>query len=1274
MTDPARETASLQDESRSNSHTSWTSISANGGRHRRRGHPDSLARRLANVVDVEEPHRLMESSQIQRQARFQNLIRRYISQILYGCKSAYCTTSTCLSCKKRLVTRPFRPPTQLTARALAHFLASQHDPHSSLCPHELKVPPASVEIEGLSGLEFLEVGEGSSAELTIIHNVTQPTRPPQSGASTSGGHAQQHDGPIQPTDGLQVSKARVTTPKTVHGRHQTKKDVKSLGQNLFDTASVILSFSKQIPTPLEVFEKLRTLSPASKDDVDTPLPSNSKSRSGRQGQVEAFTLGSSAHVNGHTVTPATNGSAKLDPGDIDLHSSERMSVSGIVTEVTSNGEQLHRFRHQLPNTVVNGHAKKHEITTLDGTQEATSLTTPMRRKSLKLDLLNSTHKGRRPLAPTAIQRDGSVPETTKKNKTPKLPVASYLDCDIMDQLKEEVFNHRRQQSAEFAFAIDYDAHRSFRPSMPFVNRSLFFTLSDPETLLKSFHDTNNEAYEDSPLSHLNSTRLTHAFRDWNGRNGALIFDSLWTAARALFVPPPELDVQKSPRLKACRKTASESTPSTPASPHPDARSSRYLCDEDAAHLIMICIHALTSLISVGWPRTWIQLRSLRSWGIILPNAPPRPDRMDPTSKFVDPWISIIDEFEYEPAFRLADALVRGIGARMCFNHIQDTLDHNEAETNPGLIDIIVEHLVVVERVALSNKRKLSTDYRPLDDPGWTVTATFVEWLRTIIIKKWDGKADINRWDSAGAAMEILNAFYLRCDDLNLRRPMFQMPYLHERLDEEKAPRDFLDRERQPNSHHIFFYPFLFPSHYLVSYFRTINFTTMYNEFMATERAQELQRKMNPFLRELPLALLRNRLKVTLSDYLVLDVTRKHALEDTLDQLWGLEHRTLRKPLKVKMGTLEGEVGLDQGGVTSEFFRVVLGQAFNTDNGMFTIDPQSRMIWFQPFAIEPEWKFEMLGILFSLAVYNGITLPVTFPLALYRALLEHPPVLTPEGIRDGWPTLAKSLDQLLTWTNGDVSDVFMRNYTYSFDVYDQRVDVNIDTPGAAYQGDAPVSAGLEGLDRSKILLMEGAPSSHRRTDSRSSPGTEAMPYVDGNSDKEAQLVTNENRAQYVRDYIYWLAYRSVSAQLTAFKKGFHTCLHPKSLLLFDPPTLKTLVEGTQDIDVSALKTATRYDDGYHANHAHIEDLWSIVESYSMDDRRKFLEFVTASERVPVTGFESMNFHITRSGGDTEMLPTSSTCFGKLMLPEYSSKEKLKRKLDLAIQNSKGFGVV
>lgn len=294
-----------------------------------------------------------------------------------------------------------------------------------------------------------------------------------------------------------------------------------------------------------------------------------------------------------------------------------------------------------------------------------------------------------------------------------------------------------------------------------------------------------------------------------------------------------------------------------------------------------------------------------------------------------------------------------------------------------------------------------------------------------------------------------------------------------------------------------------------------------------------------------------------------------------------------------------------------------------------------MTWFQPKSLEPLWKFEMLGILFSLAVYNGITLPVTFPLAFYEYLQTNgsPPYIHAveqdalEYIRDGWPGLADSFEELLSWSDGDVEDIFTREYVFSYEVYGQRIDHNLHHP---FNNSSPTEA--------------------------------------------PDMVTNENRTQYVCDYIRALTHDSVAPQLHSFLKGFLSCIKPKSLHLFTPTTLRALVEGTQHISIADLKSCAKYEEGYSATSPTIQTFWDIVEKYSQEDCRHLLEFVTASDRVPVTGYESITFHIARIGGAPHALPSSSTCFGKLYLPEYRDRGVMEGKMLLAIRSSKGFGLV
>jgi hypothetical protein len=168
--------------------------------------------------------------------------------------------------------------------------------------------------------------------------------------------------------------------------------------------------------------------------------------------------------------------------------------------------------------------------------------------------------------------------------------------------------------------------------------------------------------------------------------------------------------------------------------------------------------------------------------------------------------------------------------------------------------------------------------------------------------------------------------------LNLQEQMFEIPFLNERIDTVEEPRKFMDWEEQPNTLHILQFPALIPAECSVRYFRTISFTTMMMQYEHTTHMQHLYAQLDKFVRKPHNLEIRNLMQVSMTDYLVLNVRREDPLYDTLHQLWGLEKRMLLKPLKVKMGQHEGEVGADHGGVTYEFFRVVLSEAFNPDYG------------------------------------------------------------------------------------------------------------------------------------------------------------------------------------------------------------------------------------------------------------------------------------------------------------------------------------------------------
>ena len=68
-----------------------------------------------------------------------------------------------------------------------------------------------------------------------------------------------------------------------------------------------------------------------------------------------------------------------------------------------------------------------------------------------------------------------------------------------------------------------------------------------------------------------------------------------------------------------------------------------------------------------------------------------------------------------------------------------------------------------------------------------------------------------------------------------------------------------------------------------------------------------------------------------------------------------------------------------------------------------------------------------------------------------------------------------------------------------------------------------------------------------------------------------------------------------------------------------------------MDFNELEKTAKYT-GYTANSPYIQDLWRILHGLEDDNKRKFLAFVTGSDRVPVGGLSKLHLAINENGGD------------------------------------------
>jgi len=119
-------------------------------------------------------------------------------------------------------------------------------------------------------------------------------------------------------------------------------------------------------------------------------------------------------------------------------------------------------------------------------------------------------------------------------------------------------------------------------------------------------------------------------------------------------------------------------------------------------------------------------------------------------------------------------------------------------------------------------------------------------------------------------------------------------------------------------------------------------------------------------------------------------------------------------------------------------------------------------------------------------------------------------------------------------------------------------------------------------------------------------------------------------------------------------------------LFKPEELELLVCGSKVLDFKELEQNTNYVDGYTEESPVVKWLWEIVQGEMSEPQKKqFLQFSTGCDRAPVNGLATLPFYVGRHGPDTDRLPTAHTCFNHLLIPEYSSKDKLRVKLLNAI---------
>eukprot|EP01119_Soliformovum_irregulare_P019061 TRINITY_DN5968_c0_g1_i1.p1 TRINITY_DN5968_c0_g1~~TRINITY_DN5968_c0_g1_i1.p1 ORF type:complete len:991 (-),score=293.49 TRINITY_DN5968_c0_g1_i1:21-2588(-) len=363
-----------------------------------------------------------------------------------------------------------------------------------------------------------------------------------------------------------------------------------------------------------------------------------------------------------------------------------------------------------------------------------------------------------------------------------------------------------------------------------------------------------------------------------------------------------------------------------------------------------------------------------------------------------------------------------------------------------------------------------------------------------------------------------------------------------------------------------------------------------------------------------------------ADTIRVRIRRDYVFDDAYSQLGNLKPDQLRRVIRVELISANGlpEMGIDGGGVFKEFITQLIQTAYAPTYGLFRETPE-RFLYPNPSAVdfnsEASKQFEFLGKLLAKCIYENILVELPFANFFLSKLLKKFNYINDLYFLD--PALHKNL--MFLKTADQVEDLDL-NFT------------------------------IVNTDFGKNQIVELVPNGKNVT------------------------VTDENKIRYIGLMANYKLNTQIKEQSAAFLRGFQQLIHPDLISMFNQDELQMLISGTPGgIDVQDLQSHVTYSGGYHSTHPVILRLWSVLNSFTPEEQRNFLMFVTSCSRPPLLGFGSLSprmcihlsSHSHGMGLPEDHLPTASTCMNFFKLPPYENIDKMRQKLLYAINSKSGF---
>ncbi|KAA6360701.1 MAG: putative E3 ubiquitin-protein ligase Itchy [Streblomastix strix] len=280
-----------------------------------------------------------------------------------------------------------------------------------------------------------------------------------------------------------------------------------------------------------------------------------------------------------------------------------------------------------------------------------------------------------------------------------------------------------------------------------------------------------------------------------------------------------------------------------------------------------------------------------------------------------------------------------------------------------------------------------------------------------------------------------------------------------------------------------------------------------------------------------------------------------------------------KKLKLRPNVIFiGESGIDYGGLTREFFRIILPEIVKPTYALFSVgaDTDNYIYHISPLSFLHKNNldyYRFVGRILGKALFENQLVTIHFDRLIYKRLLNQPFMVS-----DLEPVDADMYRSLVYIKENDPSDLSLY-FTVTVSQLDVVKEIEL-KPGGKNIG-----------------------------------------------------VTNENKKEYIQLMIQHKLTFNILQQMKAMQKGFNDIIPEKLLDGFTIAELELMLCGVDKFDVDDWKANTNYIGGYNTRSPQIICFWNLVEDMSDEDRAKLLQFATGTTRLPHGGFS----HLIGSAG-------------------------------------------